>query len=85
MAESFLEEQLRRIRKMSEQMSRASNNAAELSNEMARDRQLNPQDPLHEVRDYRTYISPRPESKERSDDHAGHVRRPTRPSSRRRR
>lgn len=85
MAESFLEEQLRRIRQMNEQMSRVNNNAAELSNEMARDRELHRQDPLHEVRDYRTHISPRPDLKERSNDHAGHVRRPTRPSTRRRR
>ena len=70
MAESFLEEQLRRIKEMSEQMSRASDSAAELSNEMARERDTNRQDPLQEVRDLRTHISPRPESRERSDDHA---------------
>jgi hypothetical protein len=85
MAESFLEEQLKRMREMSEQMSRATTRAAELSNELARDRESNKQGPLHGVRDLRTY-SPRKKSKERSDDHAGHARRNTaRGSSRRRR
>jgi hypothetical protein len=81
MAESFLEEQLRRIREMSEQMSRVTSNVAELSNELARDRELSRQDPLQEVRDLRTY-PPRNES----DDRAGQSRRhPVRNSSRRRR
>jgi hypothetical protein len=85
MAEAFLEEQLKRMREMSEQMSRVRNKAAELSYEMARDRELQPKDPLNEVRDLRTYNSPRPEQrKERSDDHAGRARRSTRRSSRRR-
>ena len=84
MAESFLEEQLKRMREMSEQMSRASNQAAELTNEMARDRELQRKDPLHEVRDVRTYDSPRPQPKDRSDDHAGSPRRPRPPARRRR-
>jgi hypothetical protein len=85
MAESFLEEQLKRIKEMSERMSRATARAAELSNELARDRDSNKQGPLHEVRDLRTY-SPRQKSKGQSDDHAGKARRDTaRDSSRRRR
>ena len=85
MPEWFLEEQLKRMKEMSEQMSRVSNKAAELSNEMARERELQRQDPLHDVRDVRTYISPRPEPRERSDDHARTSRRQTRQPSRRRR
>ena len=83
MAESFLEEQLKRMREMSEQMSRASRNAAEPIRWRAIE--LNRQDPLHEVRDLRTHISPRPQPKERSDDHAGSARRPPRHPARRRR
>jgi hypothetical protein len=59
MAESFLAEQLRRIREMTEQMSRLRNHAAELEDEhraeeledeLARD--PNPgSTPVHEVRD----------------------------------
>lgn len=85
MPEWLLEEQLKRMKEMSEQMSRVSNKAAELSNEMARERELQRQDPLHDVRDVRTYISPRPEPRERSDDHARTSRRQTRQPSRRRR
>ena len=84
MAESFLEEQLKRMREMSEQMSRASNHAAELTSDMARDRELHPKDPLRDVRDVRTFNSPRPQPKERSDDHAGSPRRRRRPARRRR-
>jgi hypothetical protein len=84
MAESFLEEQLRRIKAMSERMSRVSNSAAELSSELARDRESSRQDPL-EVRDLRTY-PPRSEPRKRSDHHAGNARRrAARVSSRRRR
>jgi hypothetical protein len=84
MAESFLEEQLKRIREMGEQMSRAASRAAEVSNELARNRES--QGPLDEVRDLRTYTS-RHESREPSDDaHADPARRhTTRESSRRRR
>jgi len=85
MAESFLEEQLKRIRDMSEQMSRASHHAAELSIELARDREWRERSPLHDVRDLRIH-PPRDESREPSEHHAGHVRRhATRGSSRRRR
>jgi len=88
MAEWFLEEQLKRMKEMSEQMSRATNKAAELPHEMARDRDMQRQDPLQEVRDLRIYISPRPEPRERSDDHARtgrrQTRQPSRPARRRR-
>ena len=85
MAERFLEEQLKRLQKMTEQMSRVSNDAAELTNEMARERESQRPDPLHEVRDFRTYTSPRREPRERSDDYAPTARRQTRQTSRRRR
>lgn len=53
MAESFLEEQLRRIRQMSERVARARDRAAELTKELARDREARHQGPLEEVRDFR--------------------------------
>jgi hypothetical protein len=80
MAENFLEEQLKRIREMSDQMSRARNRAAELSAELERDRALIRLSPLHEVRDFRRYSSA--EMRESAADSGG--RRPSRPSSRRR-
>ena len=55
MAESFLKEQLERIRKMTERMSALESNAAELSDVMAHDRAAMRQGPLDEVRDYRVY------------------------------
>ena len=45
MIENFLEEQLKRIRDMSEQMSRVHNLAAELSQEFERDRAMIRRDP----------------------------------------
>ena len=85
MAESFLEEQLKRMKEMSERMSRVTNTAAELSNDLARDRESSRQDPLQDVRDLRTY-PPRNETRMRSDHRAGNARRHTaRHSSRRRR
>ena len=82
MAESFLEEQLKRIKDMSEQMSRVT---TELSNEMARDRQSIHQGPIDEVRDLRTY-PPRTRSRERSNHRGANARRHTaRDVSRRRR
>jgi hypothetical protein len=55
MAESFLKEQLERIRKMTERMSALESSAAELSDVMAHDRAAMRQGPLDEVRDYRVY------------------------------
>jgi hypothetical protein len=82
-AKSFLEEQVKRIREMSEQMSRATNYAAELSNELARDRESSCHNPLQDVRDLRMY-PPRNGSRDRSDHRARQPRRPPRNSSRRR-
>jgi hypothetical protein len=90
MAESFLEEQLKRIREMTEQMSRATNNAAQLNDELARNREVS-RGPLTEVRDFRHYSSTKldstaNESRERSQSDAGRARRHTaRESTRRRR
>jgi hypothetical protein len=55
MAESFLKEQLERIRKLTERISKLENSAAELSDAMAHDREALKQGPLHEVRDFRLY------------------------------
>jgi hypothetical protein len=92
MAESFLEDQLKRIHEMTERMSRASNCAAELNDELVRNRQASGRGPLYEVRDLRTYSPtmesglPQHESRERSESDAGSARRHTaRESSRRRR
>jgi hypothetical protein len=92
MAELFLEDQLKRIREMTEWMSRATARAAELNDELIRSRETGRQGPLNEVRDFRTYSSTpaaRPaanESRERSESDAGSTRRHTaRESTRRRR
>jgi hypothetical protein len=92
MAESFLEDQLKRIREMTEQMSRATNRAAELNDELMRNREAGRHGPLDDVRDFRTYSSTlesRPvahQSGERPDSDAGSTRRHTaRDSSHRRR
>jgi hypothetical protein len=91
MSASFLEEQLRRIREMTERMTRAANHAAELNDEIARTRAASARGPLDEVRDFRTYSSVfgstvENESKDQSDADAGTPRRHTaRESSRRRR
>ena len=53
MAESFLKEQLERIRKLTEQLTAVESNASELSHAMADDRAALRQGPLHQVRDYR--------------------------------
>jgi len=93
MADSFLEDQLKRIREMSERMSRATHDAAELNHELARNREAGRQGPLNEIRDLRTY-SPTGESglaehespRQRSESDAGSARRHTaRDTSRRRR
>jgi hypothetical protein len=85
MAESFLEEQLKRIRGMTEQMTRARNEAAELTDEFARSRKSGRQDPLHDVKDLRKYSYPDRET-DRPVEHAGKARRHlAHDSSRRRR
>jgi hypothetical protein len=55
MAESFLKEQLERIRRMTESMSALESHVAELSDAMAHDRAAMRQGPLDEVRDYRLH------------------------------
>jgi hypothetical protein len=82
MAEHFLEEQLRRIREMSKQMSRARDSAAELSLEFERHRAIIRQSPLHAVRDLRSYSSNDP-APDHAEHHAG--RQPHRHTSRSRR
>jgi hypothetical protein len=57
MAESFLEEQLARLKRLTEKMTQAQNSAADLSNELERGRYLVRQTPLHDVRDYRLYTA----------------------------
>jgi hypothetical protein len=66
MAESFLKEQLERIRKLTERMSAVESNAQRLADEIAHDRESMHHSPLHEVRDYRTYSGPSESSRESS-------------------
>ena len=66
MAESFLKEQLERIRKLTERMSVLQSHAAELSDVMAHDRESLRHSPLHAVRDYRPYSVPDYEPQPRS-------------------
>ena len=58
MAESFLTETIRRLREMSERMSRARKRTAELSQEIARQRAQMYHDPLCDVRDLRPVAEP---------------------------
>ena len=78
MAESFLKEQLERIRKLTERMSALQSHTSKLSDVMAHDREALRQSPLHDVRDYRLYPDPR-------EDTRGSRRSESRDSSRRRR
>src|SRR5437762_13612709 len=55
MSEHFLEEQLKRIREMTERMARLQARAAELPEEFERDRATARQGPLEEARELRTY------------------------------
>ena len=59
MSQSFLKDQLKRIRDMTEQMARVHDHATELSHELGRDRDAaTHRDPLAEVRDFRPCSSP---------------------------
>ncbi len=58
MAENFLEEQLKRIRELSERMSRVREHAAEVSEEIRRGGTRIQRSPLQEVTDFREYPSP---------------------------
>jgi hypothetical protein len=60
MRDPFLEEQLARIMRLTERMTQVAARQAELSNELARERESIQQSPLS-VRDYRVY---RPEDAE---------------------
>jgi len=84
MAESFLEEQLKRIRQMTEQMSRVRDQAHEVAVEMARHRALVRLGPLQEVRDFRTYSSTHEEVRDRADEQPRRNRQSSRPARRRR-
>jgi len=57
MTENFLEEQLKRIRQMTETVSRLRNRAVAISEEIEQERALMRRSPLHEVRDFRCYSS----------------------------
>ena len=70
MAEAFLKEQLKRIRKMTDQMSRARESAAELNQEFERDRASISHGPLGDNRDLRSYDNPQLPRKY-ADDHVG--------------
>jgi len=54
MDESFLLEQLIRIREMSERVSNARRRAAEVSEQITRERELMRKHPLYQVKDFRT-------------------------------
>jgi len=69
MSEHFLEEQLKRIREMTEQMTRLRTRAAEMSEAVDRERISGYHNPLHEVRDFRTLSSEFPE-RDTADEHA---------------
>lgn len=75
MAEAFLEEQLKRIREMTEQMSKVRRQTDETSAEILRELDLHRSNPLQQVRDFRTYSSSEEPRHERADDHASRGRR----------
>jgi hypothetical protein len=86
MAESFLKEQLKRIREMTEQMARVHDDAAGLSLELGRYRESAPLHPLADIRDFRPYTSTSYEERERAADQSQPARRHVaRKTSRRRR
>jgi len=75
MAESFLKEQLKRIREMTEQMARVHDRTAGLSEELGRDRESARPHPLADVRDFRPYTWPSYEERDPSIDQSAHPRR----------
>jgi hypothetical protein len=75
MAESFLKEQLERIRRLTEQLTAVETNASELCHAMAHDRAALRYGPLHQVRDYRLYADASPhEADDRSEPRRSDVR-----------
>ena len=91
MSQSFLKDQLKRIREMTEQMARVHDDATELSRELGRDRDAAHGDPLAEVRDFRVYSpnsdadSDRLEGRNREANESRSTRRHVARDSRRRR
>ena len=86
MGEAFLKEQLKRIRELTEHMTRVQNQASEVSAEVARERDALRHGPLQEVRDFRPYSPTHEETRNRANDHAVRNPRPSpRQNSRRRR
>lgn len=76
---SLLDEQIERMRRMSDRMSQAHDQIVENVEEIARARESIQSGPLHEVRDYRTH-----ETKNLPDERAGQrkgARLPARDSS----
>jgi hypothetical protein len=65
MSDAFLESQLRRIRELSERMSRLHKESAETSSEIEHERASIPRGPLAEIRDYRPIDRPDPRSRRR--------------------
>lgn len=87
MAESFLEEQLRRIREMTEQMSRVGKQTRLASLEIEREREALRHGPLQDIRDFRTYSATGDDERpRRADDDVATRRRhtPRNPARRRR-
>jgi hypothetical protein len=68
MSDTFLEEQLKRIREMTEQMARLRTSTAEVCDASDRDRITARHNPQHEITDLRTASSGAPQ-RDRSDDH----------------
>ena len=85
--DDFLEEQLERMRRLSEHMSQVHSRVAQNSELISRDRDALYRGPLHEVRDCRTHQTHDYGRADRRERAAGrHSRRePPRPSPRRRR
>jgi hypothetical protein len=84
MAESFLKEQLERIRRLTEQLTAVETNTSELCHAMAHDRAALRYGPLHQVRDYRLYADASHGPHE-ADDRSESRRSDVRESPRRRR
>ena len=89
MSQSFLEDQLKRIREMIEQVARVHDHTTELSHELGQ-HAAKQRDPLAEVRDFRTASSPNYDAdgmdeRDRGADDARRTRRHVARDSRRRR
>lgn len=68
MPEPFLEEQLKRIRQMTERIAEARSRQHELSERIERDREHQRPNPLADVRDFRTETHNEHERKREYDD-----------------